>query len=192
MSGFEYLIALASVVAGLGLTRALSGFAKIIHMRGQVRVSDINVIWTLTILLWLVSYWWFTFSLTAIAQWDIPLFLFVLVYGALIFFLIALLFPDNLEPGIDLFEHFLVTRRWFFGAFIGLGFVDLADVWIKLSYGIPPPDTTGYSIFMAAWLSVGIIGAFVTRRAVQRLLAYLWFVVVTSNAILAISPAMPI
>ncbi len=92
MTGFEYLIALASVVAGLGLTRALSGFAKIIHMRGLVKVSDINVIWTLTILLWLISYWWFTFSLTAIAQWDIPLFLFVLVYGALIFFLIALLF----------------------------------------------------------------------------------------------------
>ena len=192
MSGFEYLVALASVVAGLGLTRALSGFAKIIHMRDQVQVSDFNVVWTVTILLWLVSYWWFTFSFAAIAQWNIPLFLFVLVYGALIFFLIALLYPDSLDSGMDLFEHFLVTRRWFFGTFIGLGFVDLADVWIKLSYGIPPPPAFTYSVFMATWLLVGIIGAVVTKRAVQRSLAYIWFVVVASNAILAISPAMPI
>ena len=192
MSGFEYLIALSSVVAGLGLTRAMSGLAKMIHVRGQVRFSDVHVIWTATILLWLISYWWFTFSFASIAQWTIPLFLFVLIYGALIFFLIALLYPDNLDPGMDLFEHFVETRRWFFGTFIALGVVDLADVWIKLNYGIPPPDKTTYAVFMVAWLSVGSIGALVVNRTVHRLLAYLWFTVVALNATLTISPAMPI
>ena len=192
MSGFEYLIALSSVVAGLSLTRALTGLARMIHARGQLTFSDVHVVWTATILLWLISYWWFSFSLASIALWTIPLFLFVLVYGAFIFFLIALLYPDSLNPGVDLFQHFLDTRRWFFGTFIGLGIVDLADVWIKLNYGIPPPDITTYSILMLAWLSVGIIGALVANRTVHRLLAYLWFLVVALNALLAISPAMPI
>lgn len=192
MSGFEYLIALTSVIAGLSLTRALSGLARLIHARSMVRFSDVHLVWTASVLLWLISYWWFTFSFVTIEQWSIPLFLFLLVYGAFIFFLIALLYPDHLGSGLDLFEHFLATRRWFFGTFIGLGIVDLMDVWIKLDYDIPPPETVPYSIFMGGWLLVGLLGALTVKRVIQRLLAYLWFAVVAGNAILGISPAMPI
>jgi hypothetical protein len=194
MSGFEYLIALTSVVAGLCLTRALSGLARMVHLRvrAQVQMSDIHVIWTANILLWLVSYWWFTYTLASVAQWTIPLFLWVLVYGALIFFLIALLYPENLDSDTGLFSHFMGTRRWFFGTFIGLGVVDIADVWVKMYYGVPPPPMQTYSMLMIAWFSVGIIGAYTGNPAIHRIIAYLWFGVIALNATLGISPGVPI
>lgn len=194
MSGFEYLIALASVVAGLCLTRALSGLAKMVHLRvrAQIQISDIHIIWTANILLWLISFWWFTYTLASVAQWTIPLFLWVLVYGALIFFLTALLYPDNLDANAGLLSHFMGTRQWFFGTFVALGVVDIADVWVKLHYGVPPPPVQIYSIFMIGWFAVGIVGAYTGNPTIHRVIAYIWFVVIALNATLAISPGVPI
>jgi hypothetical protein len=50
MDGFEYLTALVSVVAGLGLTRALSGFAKVIHTENKTALSGVHIAWTLSII----------------------------------------------------------------------------------------------------------------------------------------------
>jgi hypothetical protein len=187
MSGFEYLIALVSVVAGLSLTRALSGLAKAIHLRGEVQFSAVHLTWTASLLLWLIDYWWFTFLLAPVEQWTIPLFLFVLIYGAIIYFLIALLFPDNLDSGIDLFEHFLKSRRWFFGTFIALGVLDLADSWTKTYYGVGTPPTILYSVFIATWLLLGIFGATTTSLRYHRAIAFIWLTVVVSFTALFIS-----
>ena len=55
MDGFEYLVALVSVAAELGLTRALSGLAKIVYLRKKIRLSGVHIAWTGSVLLWLVS-----------------------------------------------------------------------------------------------------------------------------------------
>jgi len=187
MSGFEYLIALVSVVAGLSLTRALSGLAKTIHLRGEIRFSAVHFVWTASLLLWLIDYWWFTFLLAPVEQWTMPLFLFVLVYGAIIYFLIALLFPDNLDSGIDLFEHFLKSRRWFFGTFIGLGVLDLVDSWTKTYYGVGTPPKSLYTVFIAVWLLLGIFGAIATNLNYHRAIAFTWLTVIVSFTALFIS-----
>ncbi len=182
MSGFEYLIALASVVAGLGLTRALSGLAKIVHLRKKIRLSGVHIAWTGSVLLWLISYWWFTFLLASIERWTVPLFLFVLVYGAVIYFLIALLYPDKLDSGTDLFDYFVDNRRWFFGTFVGLGVLDIADTWIKWLYDLPPPPMILYSVLMTFWLALGIVGATTANRRYHKTFAYIWLVVFGSWA----------
>jgi hypothetical protein len=87
MDKFEYLATLFSVVAGLALTRALSGLAKAVHRRQAIKLSGVHFAWTGSILFWLVSYWWFTFFLSSVEDWTVPLFLFVLIYGAFIYFL---------------------------------------------------------------------------------------------------------
>jgi len=177
MSAFEYLIAFVSVVAGLGLTRGLSGLAKIVHLRKEIQLSGVHAAWTATIILWLISYWWFTFWLVSIDSWTVPLFLFVLVYGAVIYFLLALLYPDRLESGMDLFEYFLENRRWFFGTFIGLGLLDIADTWVKSFYGLPPTPIIPYSILMISWLTLGAVGAITANRTFHTVYAYSWLIV---------------
>jgi hypothetical protein len=183
MSGFEYLIALVSVVAGLGLTRALSGLAKIVHLRNKIRLSGVHIAWTGSILLWLVSYWWFTFLLASVDQWTVLLFMFVLVYGAVIYFLIALLYPDEWDSGADLFENFINNRRWFFGTFVGLGLLDLADTWIKVRLVGDDLPMIPYMGLMATWFVLGIVGAITPNRTYHKAFAYFWLLVFGSWAI---------
>ncbi len=153
MDGFEYLVALLSVVAALGLARALSGIAKLVHLRNSISFSWVHVLWTINILVWLIAYWWFSFILSTIDTWTPQLLIFVLVYGATIYFLIALLYPDNVEKGTDFFDYFIDNRRWFFGTFLLLGVMDILDSLLKSSItesGGPP--LIPYIIFMSIWI----------------------------------------
>jgi hypothetical protein len=176
MSSFEYLVALVSIVAGLGLTRALSGIANLVRARGGRRPSGVHLAWTGSVLLWLVAFWWFTFLLESIT-WTVPLLLLVLLYGAVIYFLIALLYPDEPEAETDPFAYFLSNRRWFFGTFVALGLLDLADTWVmyELLKGLPP--MIPYSLLMISWLSLGVLGVVSASRVFHTVFAYTWLVV---------------
>ena len=179
MNSFEYLVTLVSIVAGLGLTRALSGLAKIVHTGGDRRVSGVHVAWTGSVLLGLVNFWWFTFLFEPIETWTMPLLLFVLIYAAVIYFLIALLYPGNLETDTDLLAYFLGDRRWFFGTFVVLGVLELMDTWLKyrlLPIGLPP--MVPYSLLMVAWISLGVLGVVSENRLFHRTFAYSWVAVV--------------
>jgi hypothetical protein len=178
MDGFSYLVTLVSVVAGLGLTHALLGLARLVGARRSVRISGIHLAWTASIVLWLVYYWWFTFLLTQIDAWTPWLLLFVLAYGAVVFFLIALLYPDRWEPNNDTFSHFLAERSWFFGTFVGLGCLDLVDTGLKvIVYELPPPPVAPYSLLIVSWLCLGTIGAVTSSRRFHAAFAYVWLIV---------------
>ena len=134
------------------------------------------VAWTGSALLWLVAYWWFTFLLGSVT-WTIPLLLFVLSYAAVIYFLIALLYPDNVDVETDLFAYFLENRRWFFGTFVVLGVLDLVDSWIKYRLLQAVPPLVPYTFLMLAWISLGTIGVVSESRSFHRAFAYSWVVV---------------
>jgi hypothetical protein len=177
MNRFEYLATLFSVVAGLALTRGLSGLAKTVHNRHSVKPSGVHLAWTCSVLMWLINFWWFTFFLAPIEEWTVPLFLFVLVYGAFIYFLIALLYPDKRPSAKDHFDYFIETRMWFFGTFVLLGCIDIADTAIKARIGAGLPPLIPYSIIMVSWLVFGAIGAFTSNRLFHTFFAYTWLVV---------------
>lgn len=177
MDKFEYLATLVSVVAGLAMARALSGLARAVEERGASRISGVQLAWTGSVLLWLVTYWWFTFYLSAVDPWTVSLFLFVLLYGAIIYFLIALLYPENFPTGNDTFEHFVENRRWFFGTFLLLGFIDLVDTLVKVGlYNMHPPWIR-YSILMGFWVVLGTVGFLTRNHAYHKAFAYGWVLV---------------
>jgi hypothetical protein len=181
MNSFEYLVTLVSIIAGLGLTRALSGIAKVVQAGGDRKLSGVHMAWTASVLLWLVTFWWFTFLLASIDTWTVPLLLFILLYGAVIYFLIALLYPDKLEAETDFLAYFLENRRWFFGTFVALGVLDLADTWLKdrlLGPVGPPLPMVPYSLLMISWISLGVVGVVSASRVFHRVFAYSWVVVI--------------
>jgi hypothetical protein len=177
MSSFEYLVALVSIVTALGLTRALSGIATVVHKRGHRKPSGVHIAWTGSVLLWLVGFWWFTFLLASLETWTVPLLLFVLLYGAVIYFLIALLYPDEVGAETDLFAYFLENRRWFFGTFVALGVLDLMDTWLKYRLVQNLPPMVPYSLLMISWISLGALGLVSASRLFHRVFAYSWVVV---------------
>ena len=99
----------------------------------------------------------------------------------MIYFLIALLYPDKLEAETDFLAYFLENRRWFFGTFVALGVLDLADTWLKyrlLGLEIALPPMVPYSLLMISWISLGVVGVVSSSRVFHRVFVYSWVVVV--------------
>lgn len=179
MSSFEYLVALLSVVAALGLARALSGIAKLIHSRDQITFSWIHLLWTINILVWLVAYWWFSFALVTVDAWTPQLLLFVLAYGAVIYFLLALLYPDQIDSGADLFAYFTKNRKWFFGTLIALGVMDLIDAVVKSNVtNLGGPPLPAYAFFMFIWIAPAVAAMFVKNKVFHAVYSVTFFCVV--------------
>ena len=163
MDRFEYLIALVSVVAGLAITHTLSSIARIVNARQTISISWIPLSYCASLLLWLIAFWWFTFQYSGDVNWTPWLHIFVLIYAGLIYFLLALLIPENIEEHHDMLVHFIKNRKLFFGSFLFLPLVDIIDSWIKLGIGDQYIFNPVYWIHMLSWIIIGFTGIMNTK-----------------------------
>jgi len=128
---YLHIRVLVGVVLGLGLTRILSGLARMIEHPGRNPVSATHLLWVAVILLSIVHFWWWEFALISIGAWRFELFVFLLLYAFLWFVLACLLFPGDLAEHDTYEAYFLSRRRWFFGLFAATFAADLIDTAIK-------------------------------------------------------------
>ena len=131
MAPFEYIALLTSIVIALGITRVLTGFGKILQLRGAIGISWVHLLWSLNVFLWLLLNWWILYRWHNFESWTFFLFLFVLLSPTATFLLSVLLFPEPLEAGIDLKQHFYSNRSWFFAIAATLPLIDLIDTLLK-------------------------------------------------------------
>ena len=162
MTAFEYLAAFISIVTGLGVAQTLSGVARLVNGRDTMRLDVTHLCWTAGLLVWLVNFWWWSFSLTQVQVWRIGALFFVILYPAIIYFLLALLHPRDIAADFDAQAHLESNRGWFFGGLFVLGVVELLDAWTKESSGLLEPagligPTHWYPFFMVFWLVASLV-----------------------------------
>ena len=184
MDMFNYVMVLASVIIGLGVTHLLQGVGAIVQHPKREKTYWVHLLWVAAIFLRAIFWWWFEFELSATPQWTFSLYLFVLGYAVLIYLWCALLFPRDLE-GYDGFKDYFYSRRgWFFGLLVVGQAVDVADTLFK---GMSHFRSLGPSYLIAIiGLSVLALIAMRTRNerfhgafaifSVVYLLVYPWFV----------------
>lgn len=149
MEIFNYVMVLASVIIGLGITHLLQGVAGIVQHPGREKVYWVHLAWVAAIFLRTIFWWWFEFQLSAIGQWSFALYFFVLTYAFLIYLTCALLFPRDLADYDGFKDYFYSRRAWFFG----LNLVNIAiDVFDTLAKGVDHFRSLGpsYPFIMAA------------------------------------------
>jgi hypothetical protein len=83
------------------------------------------------VFLFLVLDWWILYRWHTRPEWNFFLFLFVLLSPTLAFLLSALLFPEPLEDGLNLRQHYYANHRWFFGLAALLPIIDALDTYLK-------------------------------------------------------------
>jgi len=131
MDMFSYVMVLASVIIGLGMTHLLQGVGAIVQHPRREKVYWVHLLWVAAIFLRAIFWWWFEFRLSKTAEWTFTLYLFVLGYAVLIYLWCALLFPRDLQ-GYDGFKDYFYSRRqWLFGLIVVGQAVDLADTLLK-------------------------------------------------------------
>jgi len=151
---FEYLAVLFSVVVGLAVAQTLQGLLRVMLHRESVTVSWPALVWTACVLQWAIFFWWSSgLNLVQVREWRFTALLWVLAYGSVLYFLLGLLYPDDIGEGFDMRGHFERNRVWFFGLFLGLGLIDAADTWYKLANGLWYGEhLVEYIAFLAVWL----------------------------------------
>lgn len=169
MSSFEFLSVLISVVVGLGFANILTGLGRILHRHREIRVSVAFVAWTLFLSLYMVIYWWtIVFGWQTWQNWNLLVFLFVLTYGVLLFLLSVILFPTDMPASWDPHSHFIDMRKWFFGIFIALIFIEFLDSFFKShldDFSVP------YFLLIGLWLAGGVAGWISENRRTQAVVA---------------------
>ena len=180
---FEYLTVLISVVVvGLSVTSFLTNVVRIIHVRGDVTISWVQLLWSITILIWTIAFWWFTFVLAEQSQWTFPLFVFLLAYSTLLFFLMALLFPEGVPADHNYQAQFMRNRVWFFGVLLLFLCVDLIDYIVKLDKDLSIIGQLPYAAFVG---SLVLLSLFALRT--DNLVFHRVFAVYSVLALLVIS-----
>jgi hypothetical protein len=127
---FDYVMVLASVIIGLGVTHLLTGVAVIVQHPDRPKVYWIHLTWVAATFLRAIFWWWFEFGFSA-ASWTFALYFFVLSYALLIYLWCALLFPKDLA-GYDGYKDYFYSRRaWFFGVGLLANLADIPDTFLK-------------------------------------------------------------
>jgi hypothetical protein len=155
-----------SIIVGLCITTLLNGFARFVQHPKRAKVSILHLGWAVSLLLWIIHFWWWEFRLTLVPQWTFAIYFFVILYAILFYFLCTLLFPSDLHDYSGYEDYFLSRRKWFFGILAATFVADIIDTNLKgsaylHSFGIEYPIRIGVS------LAVCIVAMFVRNRRVQ-------------------------
>lgn len=140
MSQLEYLIALISIIVGLGFTDLAQSLRELVRPSRPVKWHWLPLLWTVNIFLIALQFWWVSFNVLQSEIFGralafLPyLLLFVGLYLACAFALPDLRWGPSMSAsspestgndGLDL-EAFYFSeghRRWFFGTLIGVTFL---------------------------------------------------------------------
>jgi hypothetical protein len=131
MEMFNYVMVLASVIIGLGITHLLQGVGGLVQHPHREKIYWVHVLWVAAIFLRAIFWWWFEFELSKTAEWTFALDLFVLGYAVLIYLWCALLFPRDLAGYEGFKDYFYSRKAWFFGLLLAGQAVDVADTLFK-------------------------------------------------------------
>lgn len=128
---FPHIRIVMGMVIGLGVARLLSGVSRIVQHPKHSSFFSVHLAWVASVLLMLVSFWWWEFGLFKVEVWTFGKYLFVISYAVALFLLCALLFPDSIEDYKNYEEFFYERRGWFFGVLAATYIMDVADTLIK-------------------------------------------------------------
>ena len=128
---FPHVRVVMGMVIGLGVTRLLSGVARIIQHPGQYRLYIVHLAWVASMLLTLVHFWWWQFGLYQITSWTFGVYAFLIGYAIVLFLICALLFPDSMQDYKSYEDYFYSRKAWFFGLLALTYLLDIVDTAIK-------------------------------------------------------------
>ena len=128
---FMHVRLVMGFVISLSIARLLTGVSRFVQHPSKVRVYPVHLIWTISVLLMLIHFWWWEFWLTGIPQWTFTLYAFLIGFAIVMYLLCSILYPDNLAEYAGYEDYFYSRRRWFFGLFALTFVCDFIDTLIK-------------------------------------------------------------
>ena len=117
MSDFEFVFVLYSLLLGLSLVELLSGLGKVIELRfaksegSGLRVGYLTPALAAFVMLDLLSFWMFAWSVRTILEVSAASLLAVMLFASSYYLAARLVFPGDPSRLTDLDEHYFRVRR---------------------------------------------------------------------------------
>lgn len=205
MSQLEYLIALISIIVGLGLTELARSLRELVRPSRRVRWHWLPLLWAATLFLLILQVWWSSFRVLQqeVFQSALAFLPYALLFVGL-YLLCAFALPDedwtgyasdadaSTEEALDLesFYFSAAHRHWFFGTHIALLiFGQFVSAMVMISRGSaslwPFAKSVGLNLGFAAVLGVLLVSE---RRSLHATVALLSFGMVLYSLAALISP----
>lgn len=128
---FAHIRLILGFVVSLSIARLLTGLARFVQHPDKIRPDAVHLLWSFSILLLLVHFWWWEFWLGVIPVWTFALYAFLLLFVLQLFLLTALLYPDSIAEYAGYGDYFMRRRAWFFGLLASVNLFDVVDTLIK-------------------------------------------------------------
>jgi hypothetical protein len=115
-----------------------------------------------------VQVWWSLFGLRSHPEWSFLEFLIVLAQTASLYLMAAVALPEQIDGrDVDLFAHYDLHRRWFFGFLLATLALSIVRQ-VVITGSFPEPDNLGFQFFLAA---TAIAAMFFRARRFQEFVA---------------------
>lgn len=108
---FEYYISLLGLLMGLSLIEVISGAVRALRARQAVRLGLLTPLLALFVLLDVTSYWENAWQLNRSMPVNFLTIYAGLFVAGLYYFAASFVFPERIEAGCDLDDHFMKVRR---------------------------------------------------------------------------------
>lgn len=95
MEMYQHVRVLFTIILGLGVSRLLTGVARIVQHPKQYRVYWVHLLGALFVFLYLINFWWWEYRLHAIQQRTFPLYFFIAMYAVVLFLLCCCFFQKR-------------------------------------------------------------------------------------------------
>ena len=128
---FFHVRIIIGLVAGLCITRLLTGLARFVQHPVGPALYRVHLGWVVFLLLAVMHFWWFEFGLARVGFWSFELYLFLVGYASLFFFTSTLLFPDRMDDYAGFADYFHARQRWFYGLLAAIFAADIVDSAVK-------------------------------------------------------------
>jgi hypothetical protein len=128
---FTHIRLILGFIVSLSVARLLSGLARFAQHPEKLKPDAVHLMWSFSVLILLVHFWWWEFWLGTIPVWTFALYAFLLVFALQLFLLSALLYPDTIAEYSGYGDYFMRRRAWFFGVLASVNIFDVVDTLIK-------------------------------------------------------------
>jgi len=170
VSPFEHLAVFLSLIFGLATTQLLAGIARSLHRRNIEKLDDVQLVWSLVVLLILVLNWWVFFSWSAHPRWSFGPYT-VLVLWAIAHYLLAVtLYEPDSDPHDRHNRMWEENRTWFLTTFAMMLLLDIAQAALRGALLQP----VWYLPYVLHYFVLTLVALWFEPRAVQRWVG--WYV----------------
>ena len=111
MTIFEFLVAFAAILAGLGAARLLHALPYVFSKNKSFWLHQLIFLYTI---INAIGAWWATWSMSKVERWDLLKFASYILYFGVFFLLCDLIAPNNSEKIDSWKNHFFKIRKSFY------------------------------------------------------------------------------